>query len=75
MITITSQQVQNAPDPVKESRLLAPIVGHVGDGNFYMLLLIDPSCWLPVDLMHGCTEPPETSPRNSSKNHETETNH
>ena len=26
---------------VKESRLLAPIVGHVGDGNFHMLLLID----------------------------------
>jgi D-lactate dehydrogenase (cytochrome) len=26
---------------LKESRLVAPIVGHVGDGNFHMLLLID----------------------------------
>jgi D-lactate dehydrogenase (cytochrome) len=26
---------------LKESRLIAPIVGHVGDGNFHMLLLID----------------------------------
>jgi D-lactate dehydrogenase (cytochrome) len=26
---------------LKESRLIAPVVGHVGDGNFHMLLLID----------------------------------
>ncbi len=26
---------------LKESRLIAPIVGHVGDGNFHMLLLVD----------------------------------
>jgi D-lactate dehydrogenase (cytochrome) len=25
----------------KDSRLMAPVVGHVGDGNFHMLLLID----------------------------------
>ncbi len=27
---------------VEESRLLAPIVGHVGDGNFHLVFVIDP---------------------------------
>ena len=26
---------------IEESRILAPIVGHVGDGNFHLTLLID----------------------------------
>ena len=32
---------RNRSATLKESRLIAPIVGHVGDGNFHMLLLID----------------------------------
>jgi D-lactate dehydrogenase (cytochrome) len=31
-----------------KSSLIAPIVGHVGDGNFHMLFLIDPNS--PEDL-------------------------
>ncbi|AOO84906.1 FAD-linked oxidase C-terminal domain-containing protein [Bosea vaviloviae] len=28
---------------IEESRLIAPVVGHVGDGNFHLLILIDPA--------------------------------
>ena len=30
-------------DDLKESGLLAPLVGHVGDGNFHLVYVIDPS--------------------------------
>ncbi len=30
------------PGDVEANGLIAPIVGHVGDGNFHMLILIDP---------------------------------
>jgi D-lactate dehydrogenase (cytochrome) len=40
-ISRLAESVTQSQRDVKESRLLAPIVGHVGDGNFHMLLLID----------------------------------
>jgi D-lactate dehydrogenase (cytochrome) len=30
-------------DDLKRSELIAPIVGHVGDGNFHLLILVDPN--------------------------------
>jgi len=40
-ISRLAECVTQSQRDLKESRLLAPIVGHVGDGNFHMLLLID----------------------------------
>jgi D-lactate dehydrogenase (cytochrome) len=40
-ISRLAECVTQSQRDVKANRLLAPIVGHVGDGNFHMLLLID----------------------------------
>jgi D-lactate dehydrogenase (cytochrome) len=40
-ISRLAECVTQSQRDLKESRLIAPIVGHVGDGNFHMLLLID----------------------------------
>jgi D-lactate dehydrogenase (cytochrome) len=40
-ISRLAECVVAAQQDAAESRLLAPVVGHVGDGNFHMLLLID----------------------------------
>ena len=40
-ISRLAECVTQSQRDAKESRLLAPIVGHVGDANFHMLLLID----------------------------------
>ena len=40
-ISRLAECVTQSQRDLKESRLVAPIVGHVGDGNFHMLLLID----------------------------------
>jgi D-lactate dehydrogenase (cytochrome) len=40
-ISRLAECVTQSQGDAKASRLMAPIVGHVGDGNFHMLLLID----------------------------------
>jgi D-lactate dehydrogenase (cytochrome) len=40
-ISRLAECVTQSQRDAKASRLMAPIVGHVGDGNFHMLLLID----------------------------------
>jgi D-lactate dehydrogenase (cytochrome) len=40
-ISRLAECVTQSQRDLTESRLIAPIVGHVGDGNFHMLLLID----------------------------------
>ena len=40
-ITRLAECIAQTQRDINESRLLAPIVGHVGDGNFHLLLLVD----------------------------------
>jgi D-lactate dehydrogenase (cytochrome) len=40
-ISRLAECVMQSQRDLEESRLLAPLVGHVGDGNFHLLLLID----------------------------------
>eukprot|EP01117_Protostelium_nocturnum_P010765 TRINITY_DN387_c0_g1_i3.p3 TRINITY_DN387_c0_g1~~TRINITY_DN387_c0_g1_i3.p3 ORF type:complete len:504 (+),score=187.75 TRINITY_DN387_c0_g1_i3:225-1736(+) len=40
--------IQETKDDIKDSHLLGPIVGHMGDGNFHMFILLDPND--PKDL-------------------------
>lgn len=42
-ISRLAQCVAETQADLAESRLLSPIVGHVGDGNFHVLLLCDPA--------------------------------
>lgn len=40
-ISLLAECVSNAQERAKSLGILAPIVGHAGDGNFHMLLLVD----------------------------------
>lgn len=40
----------------KRHGLLAPMVGHVGDGNFHMLLIIDPTRPAELAAAHRCVD-------------------
>ncbi|MDG1408803.1 MAG: FAD-linked oxidase C-terminal domain-containing protein [Octadecabacter sp.] len=41
-ISTLAQAVRETQDDIERSGLSAPILGHVGDGNFHAILLIDP---------------------------------
>ena len=41
-ISALAECIRATQDDIAESGLLAPIVGHVGDGNFHLLMLLDP---------------------------------
>lgn len=42
--------VMQSKELIERHRLLSPMVGHVGDGNFHMMLMVDPAdSGLPLD--------------------------
>jgi D-lactate dehydrogenase (cytochrome) len=55
-ISRLAECVTQSQRDVEASRLVAPIVGHVGDGNFHMLLLIDRTDADEVKRAHGFLE-------------------
>ena len=40
-ISHLAQCIRETQQDIRESKLMAPIVGHVGDGNFHLCLLVD----------------------------------
>ncbi len=42
-ISALAEQVELAQRDVRESGLIAPMCGHVGDGNFHLCFMVDPS--------------------------------
>jgi D-lactate dehydrogenase (cytochrome) len=41
-LSVLAPSIAVAKELVEESGLMAPMVGHVGDGNFHLLILVDP---------------------------------
>jgi D-lactate dehydrogenase (cytochrome) len=48
--------VEDAQRAIEESGLLAPIVGHVGDGNFHIIMLVKPEEKNEIDRAHALSE-------------------
>jgi D-lactate dehydrogenase (cytochrome) len=55
-ISRLAECVTQSQQDLAENRLMAPLVGHVGDGNFHLLLMIDQSDADEVRRAHGFLE-------------------
>jgi D-lactate dehydrogenase (cytochrome) len=55
-ISRLAECVTQSQRDLDENRLMAPLVGHVGDGNFHLLLMIDQSDADEVARAHGFLE-------------------
>ncbi len=42
-ISALADCIARTKEVIAQSRLIAPLVGHVGDGNFHLLILVDPA--------------------------------
>lgn len=51
-----SRAVQETADDVARHGLIAPIVGHVGDGNFHAIVVFDPAVAAERDAVEGFLE-------------------
>jgi len=49
-ISALAQCIAHTKESIERSGLLAPLVGHVGDGNFHLSILIDPDDSRELDL-------------------------
>ena len=52
-ISCLAECIMQTREDIDASGLLAPILGHVGDGNFHTILLVDPSDESEVARAHG----------------------
>ncbi|CAF4787590.1 unnamed protein product [Rotaria sp. Silwood1] len=51
-ISALPEIVTFAKDELKRLNLLGPIVGHVGDGNFHVFVIVDPTNPKEIELVH-----------------------
>ena len=55
-ISRLSECITETIDDMEKNNLFGPIVGHVGDGNFHVQLMIDPKIQKEVDVANGFLE-------------------
>ena len=55
-ISRLSECITETIEDMEENKLFGPIVGHVGDGNFHVQLMIDPKNQNEIDVANGFLE-------------------